>query len=109
NHIVASVPLVLTFANELTATECECQNRDTARKPLRFLGKPACTARNLWQQWIGYGTAMLQPCNAKSGERLQMSVRHSLFAAAIASSAALALSPASGQTLRYANQGELKS
>jgi peptide/nickel transport system substrate-binding protein len=38
-----------------------------------------------------------------------MSVRHSLFAAAIVSSAALALSPASGQTLRYANQGELKS
>jgi peptide/nickel transport system substrate-binding protein len=38
-----------------------------------------------------------------------MSVRHSLFAAAIVASAALALSPASGQTLRYANQGELKS
>jgi peptide/nickel transport system substrate-binding protein len=52
---------------------------------------------------------MLQPCHAKSGERLQMSVRHSLFAAAIVSSVALALSPASGQTLRYANQGELKS
>src|ERR1700751_940843 len=52
---------------------------------------------------------MLQPCHAKSGEPLQMSVRHSLFAAAIVSSAVLALSPASGQTLRYANQGELKS
>jgi peptide/nickel transport system substrate-binding protein len=52
---------------------------------------------------------MLQPCNAKSGERLQMSVRHFFFAAAIVSGAALALSPASGQTLRYANQGELKS
>jgi len=38
-----------------------------------------------------------------------MSVRHSLFAAAIVSGLALALSPASGQTLRYANQGELKS
>jgi peptide/nickel transport system substrate-binding protein len=38
-----------------------------------------------------------------------MSVRHSLFAAAIISGVALALSPASGQTLRYANQGELKS
>src|SRR5246500_1339200 len=79
------------------------------RKPLGFLGKPACTARNLWQQWIGHRTAMLQPCNAKSGERLQMSVRHSLFAAAIVSGVSLALSPASGQTLRYANQGELKS
>ena len=38
-----------------------------------------------------------------------MSVRHSLFAAAMVASVALALSPASGQTLRYANQGELKS
>src|ERR1700755_2694229 len=37
-----------------------------------------------------------------------MSVRHFLLAA-IVSSAALALSPASGQTLRYANQGDLKS
>ena len=37
-----------------------------------------------------------------------MSARHTLFAAAI-SAAALAMSPASGQTLRYANQGELKS
>jgi peptide/nickel transport system substrate-binding protein len=38
-----------------------------------------------------------------------MSVRHSLFAATVASIVAFALSPASGQTLRYANQGELKS
>ena len=52
---------------------------------------------------------MLQPCNAKSGECLQMSVRHSLFAATMASIVALVVSPASGQTLRYANQGELKS
>jgi peptide/nickel transport system substrate-binding protein len=38
-----------------------------------------------------------------------MSVRQSLFAATITSIAALAMSPASSQTLRYANQGELKS
>jgi peptide/nickel transport system substrate-binding protein len=38
-----------------------------------------------------------------------MSVRRTLFAAALASIAALAMSPASAQTLRYANQGELKS
>jgi peptide/nickel transport system substrate-binding protein len=38
-----------------------------------------------------------------------MSVRQSLYAAAIASILALAVSPASGQVLRYANQGELKS
>jgi len=38
-----------------------------------------------------------------------MSVRHSLFAATMASIVALVVSPASGQTLRYANQGELKS
>jgi hypothetical protein len=37
-----------------------------------------------------------------------MSVRHTLFAAATIAIAATA-SPASGQTLRYANQGDLKS
>jgi peptide/nickel transport system substrate-binding protein len=38
-----------------------------------------------------------------------MSVRHILFAAVVGSIGALAMSPASSQTLRYANQGELKS
>src|SRR5579864_7872951 len=38
-----------------------------------------------------------------------MSFRHTLFAAAIGSIAVLAMSPASSQTLRYANQGTLKS
>jgi len=37
------------------------------------------------------------------------SVRHHLFAVTLATALACALSPASGQTLRYANQGELKS
>ena len=42
-----------------------------------------------------------------------MSVRQNLFAAATATilglTTALALAPASAQTLRYANQGDLKS
>jgi peptide/nickel transport system substrate-binding protein len=38
-----------------------------------------------------------------------MPVRHTLLAAAFISIAALAISPATAQTLRYANQGELKS
>src|SRR6478736_4496459 len=38
-----------------------------------------------------------------------MSVGRSLFAATLAGMLALAVSPASSQTLRYANQGELKS
>ena len=38
-----------------------------------------------------------------------MSVRHTLFAATTLSIAALAMAPASAQTLRYANQGDLKS
>jgi peptide/nickel transport system substrate-binding protein len=38
-----------------------------------------------------------------------MSVRQGLFAMTLASALALAMSPASSQTLRYANQGELKS
>jgi peptide/nickel transport system substrate-binding protein len=38
-----------------------------------------------------------------------MSVRQSLLAATIVSIVAFAMSPASSQTLRYANQGDLKS
>jgi peptide/nickel transport system substrate-binding protein len=38
-----------------------------------------------------------------------MSVRQTLLAATVASIAALAIMPASAQTLRYANQGDLKS
>src|SRR5258708_22682976 len=38
-----------------------------------------------------------------------MSVRQTLLAAAIVSIAAFAMTPASAQTIRYANQGELKS
>jgi len=38
-----------------------------------------------------------------------MSVRHALRAAAIVSTVAFAAMPASGQTLRYANQGVLNS
>jgi peptide/nickel transport system substrate-binding protein len=38
-----------------------------------------------------------------------MSVRHTLFAAAIGAIATLAIQPVSSQTLRYANQGTLKS
>src|SRR6476620_4972899 len=39
----------------------------------------------------------------------RMSVGRTLFAATLASMLALAVSPASSQTLRYANQGDLKS
>jgi peptide/nickel transport system substrate-binding protein len=45
----------------------------------------------------------------QSGEIEQMSIRQSLLAAATASIIALAAMPASAQTLRYANQGDLKS
>ncbi len=38
-----------------------------------------------------------------------MSVRQSLLAATTVSIVAFAMSPASAQTLRYANQGDLKS
>jgi peptide/nickel transport system substrate-binding protein len=44
-----------------------------------------------------------------SGECRQMSVRQTLLTAATVSIVAFAMSPASAQTLRYANQGDLKS
>jgi peptide/nickel transport system substrate-binding protein len=46
---------------------------------------------------------------AQAENEKQMSVRQSLYAATIASIVAVAMSPASAQILRYANQGELKS
>src|SRR6478609_30257 len=45
----------------------------------------------------------------QSGESKKMSLRQSLLAAAAAATVAFAMSPASAQTVRYANQGELKS
>src|SRR5258708_21279628 len=45
----------------------------------------------------------------QSGEFDQMSVRQSLLAATLVSILAFAVAPASAQTLRYANQGDLKS
>src|SRR3981189_1235605 len=54
--------------------------------------------------------SILQKRTARhSGEREQMSVRQTLLAATTFSIVAFALTPASSQTIRYANQGELKS
>jgi peptide/nickel transport system substrate-binding protein len=54
--------------------------------------------------------SILQKSTARhSGEREHMSVRQTLLAATTLSIVAFAMSPASAQTLRYANQGELKS
>jgi peptide/nickel transport system substrate-binding protein len=60
--------------------------------------------------WIGHELSILQKSTARhSGEREHMSVRQTFFAATAVSIVAFAMSPASAQTLRYANQGELKS
>ena len=50
-----------------------------------------------------------QKSRRASGDGSRMSVGRSLFAATLAGMLALAVSPASSQTLRYANQGDLKS
>src|ERR1700722_16489938 len=56
------------------------------------------------------GPSILQKSTVRhSGDREHMSVRQSLLAATILSIVAFATSPASSQTLRYANQGDLKS
>jgi peptide/nickel transport system substrate-binding protein len=56
------------------------------------------------------GPSILQKSTVRhSGDREHMSVRQSLLAATIVSIVAFAMSPASSQTLRYANQGDLKS
>jgi peptide/nickel transport system substrate-binding protein len=77
------------------------------RKPGR---NRACAAAKLWQHGSIIARRYCRNCTARhSGERKRMSVRHTLFAAASIAVAALVASPASSQTLRYANQGDLKS
>src|ERR1700759_805001 len=75
------------------------------RKPKRC----ACAALRFWQHGSNVSGAIAAIARAISGERSLMSVRHTLLAATIAAIAALSISPASSQVLRYANQGELKS
>jgi peptide/nickel transport system substrate-binding protein len=73
------------------------------------LGNRACAAAKLWQHGSAKPSILQKSTARHSGEREQMPVRHTLLAATIASIAAFAMSPASAQTLRYANQGDLKS
>src|SRR4051794_1555807 len=49
------------------------------------------------------------PGKHASGDRNRMSLRHNLLAAAAVSLTTLVVPPASAQSLRYANQGDLKS
>jgi peptide/nickel transport system substrate-binding protein len=63
-------------------------------------------------QWLDSGNMARQyPAEIadQSGEIEQMSVRQTMLAAVTASILAVAMAPASAQTLRYANQGDLKS
>jgi peptide/nickel transport system substrate-binding protein len=56
------------------------------------------------------GPSKLQKLTVRhNGDREHMSVRQTLLAAATVTIVAFAMSPASSQTLRYANQGDLKS
>jgi peptide/nickel transport system substrate-binding protein len=68
-----------------------------------------CAAAKFWQHGLIVPGAVAEIASAISGERSLMSVRYTLLAATITSIVALSMSPASSQTLRYANQGELKS
>jgi peptide/nickel transport system substrate-binding protein len=72
-------------------------------------GNGACAALAFWQHGSIVPGAVAEIASAISGERSLMSVRYTLLAATITSIVALSMSPASSQTLRYANQGELKS
>jgi peptide/nickel transport system substrate-binding protein len=69
----------------------------------------ACAAAGLGQHRSAISAATWWKKAHQSGEFEHMSVRQSLLAAAMASVLAFAAVPASAQTLRYANQGDLKS
>jgi peptide/nickel transport system substrate-binding protein len=78
------------------------------RKPVDQQGNRACAAGKLWQHATVISAGLRKTAH-HNGDRDQMSVRQSLFAAASACFVAFACLPASAQTLRYANQGDLKS
>jgi peptide/nickel transport system substrate-binding protein len=84
------------------------ENRYTLFRIMRR-GNAACAALRFWQHGSIVPGAIAEIASAISGERSVMSVRYTLLAATITSIVALSMSPASSQTLRYANQGELKS
>src|SRR5207245_7300874 len=69
----------------------------------------ACTGQELWATWIDQPRRTIKNDGAGEWRGSRMSVGRSLFAATLAGALALAVSPASSQSLRYANQGELKS
>src|SRR5262245_3602625 len=75
---------------------------------LGFCIKSACGAAKARQHCSDPLSIMPQRHGLRRAS-VKMSARHTLFAAAVVAATAFALSPASSQTLRYANQGELKS
>jgi peptide/nickel transport system substrate-binding protein len=82
----------------------------SSRKPAWLLRKSRLRGGQTLATWIGHEPSILQKSTARhSGEREHMSVRQTFLAATTVSIVAFAMSPASAQTLRYANQGELKS
>jgi peptide/nickel transport system substrate-binding protein len=73
-------------------------------------GKSRLRAGQTLATWITPCVSMSRKWTKRySGEREQMSARQTLLAATTVSIVAIAMAPASAQTLRYANQGELKS
>jgi peptide/nickel transport system substrate-binding protein len=78
------------------------------RKPASLLGKSRLRGSQTLATWIDPSGPYRRDIQRHSGEREQM-LRQTLLAAATVLSVALAMSPASSQSLRYANQGELKS
>jgi peptide/nickel transport system substrate-binding protein len=69
----------------------------------------ACAGRELWATWIDQPAEQSKITGMAVWRGSRMSVSRSLFAATLAGMLALTVSPASSQTLRYANQGDLKS
>src|SRR5262249_38150242 len=99
-------------------SKVECQMRAAAantkavrcaKTGLVVSGNRPCAAAKLWQHASVVARRNCEKQQRPSGERREMSVRHILFVAVAGSIGTLAMSPASSQTLRYANQGELKS
>src|SRR5258707_6149962 len=80
------------------------------RKPAWLLRKSRLRGGQTLATWIGHSCRYCRNQRRATAENMKhMSVRQTFFAATTVSIVAFSMAPASAQSLRYSNQGDLKS
>src|SRR5260221_12743630 len=82
----------------------------SSRKPAWLLRKSRLRGGQTLATWIGHSCRYCRNQRRATAENMKrMSVRQTFFAATTVSIVAFSMAPASAQSLRYSNQGDLKS